>query len=221
MDNARPMDGRVPEGETSDLLTELLRTGARQLIAQAVEAELTEFLGQFQGVKSLDGRAAVVRNGYLPEREIQTGVGPVAVKVPRVRDRSGSGIRFHSRLLPPYLRRTRSLEELLPWLYLKGVSTGDFQEALASLLGEQAEGLSPSTLSRLKRQWEEEHQRWARRDLSGKRYVYWWADGVYFNVRGEQARECLLVIVGVTEQGTKEFVARTASGSRSRAGWRS
>ncbi len=96
---------------------------------------------------------------------------------------------------------------MLPWLYLKGVSTGDFQEALASLLGEQAEGLSPSTLSRLKRQWEEEHQRWARRDPSGKRYVYWWADGVYFNVRGEQARECLLVIVGVTEQGTKEFVA--------------
>jgi putative transposase len=121
---------------------------------------MAEFMEQFRGVRLFDGRAAVVRNGYLPEREVQTGVGAVAVKVPKVRDRSGSGIKFHSRLLPPYLRRTRSMEELLPWLYLKGVSTGDFQEVLASLLGEQAEGLSPSTLSRLKRQWEEEHQRW-------------------------------------------------------------
>jgi len=153
------------------------------------------------------GRRAVVRNGYLPEREIQTGIGPVKVRVPKARDRSGSGVKFNSRLLPPYLRRTKQIAELLPWLYLKGVSTGDFQEALAALLGADAKGLSPGTISRLKDRWRADHAQWLRRDLSQKRYVYFWADGVYFNIRGDEARQCILVIVGVDVHGIKEFVA--------------
>jgi transposase-like protein len=150
----------------------------------------------------------VVRNGYQPARTVQTGIGDVDVQLPKTRDRSGSGIHFTSNLLPPYLRRTRSVEELLPWLYLKGISTGDFQEALTTLLGEQAPGLSASTLGRLKQQWLTEHAEWRGRDLSARRYVYWWADGVHFNLRGEDDdRACLLVIIGVLPDGTKEFVA--------------
>ncbi len=198
---------KTPAGNVEDALTELLRTGSRKLIAEAVEAELSALLDHYAQLKTADGRAAVVRNGYLPEREIQTGIGAVKVKVPKVRDRSGAGIKFNSRLLPPYLRRTESLDELLPWLYLKGISTGDFGEALQALLGEQAKGLSAATISRLKARWQEEHRQWRQRDLSSKRYVYWWADGVYFNIRGEEARQCILVIVGVNEQGVKEFVA--------------
>ena len=198
---------KTPEGNVEDALTELLRTGSRKLIAEAVEAELSALLDHYAQIKTADGRAAVVRNGYLPEREIQTGIGAVKVKVPKVRDRSGAGIKFNSRLLPPYLRRTESLDELLPWLYLKGISTGDFGEALQALLGEQAKGLSAATISRLKARWQEEHRQWRQRDLSSKRYVYWWADGVYFNIRGEEARQCILVIVGVNEHGVKEFVA--------------
>lgn len=198
---------KTPEGNLEDALTELLRTGSRKLIAEAVEAELSALLDHYAQLKTADGRAAVVRNGYLPEREIQTGIGAVKVKVPKVRDRSGAGIKFNSRLLPPYLRRTESLDELLPWLYLKGISTGDFGEALQALLGEQAKGLSAATISRLKARWQEEHRQWRQRDLSSKRYVYWWADGVYFNIRGEEARQCILVIVGVNEHGVKEFVA--------------
>ncbi|BCB09406.1 IS256 family transposase [Vreelandella venusta] len=148
----------------------------------------------------------MVRNGYLPERTVQTGIGDVSVQVPKVRDRSGGGARFNSSLLPPYLKRARSIEELIPWLYLKGISTGDYQEALAALLGDQAKGLSANTVSRLKKQWEDEHTEWRQRDLSDRRYVYWWADGVYSNVRMDD-RLCLLVIIGVTEQGRKELVA--------------
>jgi len=195
-------------GETSeDPLTELLRTGARQLIAQAIEAELHEFLQQFAAFTDTRGRRQVVRNGYLPEREIQTGVGPVSVKVPKVRDKRGEGAKFNSRLLPPYLRKTKSIEEMLPWLYLKGISTGDFLEALQALLGKEATGLSPATISRCKRLWETEHEQWNRRKFENKRYVYIWADGVYFNIRSDDARQCILVIIGVTEQGRKEFVA--------------
>jgi putative transposase len=144
---------KTPEEERTDPLTDLLRTGARQLIANAVEAELLELLEHYADSKDEQGRQMIVRNGYLPAREIQTGIGPVKVKVPKVRDRSGSGIRFHSSLLPPYLRRTKSVEELLPWLYLKGLSTGDFQEALSALLGKDAKGLSSGTISRLKDGW--------------------------------------------------------------------
>jgi transposase-like protein len=162
---------------------------------------------EFKELKNDRGHQIVVRNGYLPEREILTGIGPVTVKVPKVRDRSGSGITFNSTLLPPYLRRTKSMEETIPWLYLKGVSTGDFTEALQALVGEDAKGLTSSTINRLKTKWEKEHQEWIQRDLPEKCYVYFWVDGVYFNVRLDQSRQCILVIIGVTEYGKKEFVA--------------
>ena len=195
-----------PEPQVTDPLHELLRRGARDLIAKAVEAELATFLTQYADQRLDDGRQAVVRNGYLPERTVQTGIWDVSVQVPKVRDRSGGGACFNSSLLPPYLKRARSIEELIPWLYLKGISTGDYQEALAALLGDQAKGLSANTVSRLKKQWEDEHTEWRQRDLSDRRYVYWWADGVYSNVRMDD-RLCLLVIIGVTEQGRKELVA--------------
>ena len=195
-----------PEPQVADPLHELLRQGARDLIAKAVEAELATFLAQYADQRLDDGRQAVVRNGYLPERTVQTGIGDVSVQVPKVRDRSGGGARFNSSLLPPYLKRARSIEELIPWLYLKGISTGDYQEALAALLGDQAKGLSANTVSRLKKQWKDEHAEWRKRDLADRRYVYWWADGIYSNVRLDD-RLCLLVIIGVTEQGRKELVA--------------
>jgi len=207
-----------PEEQVTDPLTELLRSGARELIAQAVEAELQVLLEQHAEHRLPDGRKAVVRNGYLPERTVQTGIGNVEIKVPKVRDRSGSGVRFNSALLPPYLKRARSVEELLPWLYLKGVSTGDYQDALAALLGDQAKGLSTNTISRLKQHWIDDHRRWCQRDLSQKRYVYWWADGVYSNVRMED-RLCLLVIIGVTEHGRKELVAVEDGYRESEASW--
>ena len=195
-------------GEISeDPLTELLRTGARKLIAEAVEAELQQLLSQYGDLRNGQGHKQVVRNGYLPEREIQTGIGSVKIRVPKIRDKSGQGIKFNSTLLPPYLRKTKSVEEVLPWLYLKGISTGDFHEALQALLGSDAKGLSASTISRCKRVWEEEHEIWSRRNLENKRYVYIWADGVYFNIRSDDARQCILVIIGVTEHGRKEFIA--------------
>lgn len=207
-----------PGAQAADPLHELIRKGARELIARAVEAELAEFMAGYDERVLADGRRAVVRNGHLPARTIQTGIGAVEVEVPRVRDRSGSGVRFHSSLLPPYLKRTRSIEELLPWLYLKGVSTGDFQEALGALLGKEAPGLSANTILRLKQQWVEEHRIWSGRELSADRYVYWWADGVYCNVRQDE-RLCLLVIVGVTEHGRKELVAVEDGYRESEASW--
>ncbi|NIC36209.1 IS256 family transposase [Halomonas desiderata] len=207
-----------PEPHVTDPLHELLRQGARDLIAKAVEAELATFLAQYADQRLDDGRQAVVRNGYLPERTVQTGVGDVSVQVPKVRDRSGGGVRFNSSLLPPYLKRARSIEELIPWLYLKGISTGDYQEALAALLGDQAKGLSANTVSRLKKQWEDEHTEWRKRDLADRRYVYWWADGVYSNVRMDD-RLCLLVIIGVTEHGRKELVAVEDGFRESAASW--
>jgi transposase-like protein len=160
----------------------------------------------------------VVRNGYLPERTIQTGIGDVDIKVPKVRDRSGSGIHFTSALLPPYLKRTGSVEALLPWLYLKGISTGDYQDALCALLGDQARGLSANTICRLKESWCDEHKAWSQRDLGKRRYVYWWVDGIYSNVRMDD-RVCLLVIIGVTEHGHKELVAVEDGYRESEASW--
>jgi transposase-like protein len=208
-----------PEIGEADPLHALLREGARELIAKAVEAELASFLESLAGQRLEDGRRAVVRNGYLPGRTVQTGIGEVEVQVPKVRDRSGGGARFNSNLLPPYLKRARSLEELIPWLYLKGVSTGDYQEALSALLGERAKGLSANTVSRLKQQWSDEHRAWCQRDLSDRRYVYWWADGLYSNVRLDD-RLCLLVIIGVSEQGRKELIAVEDGHRESEASWR-
>jgi transposase-like protein len=207
-----------PEIEETDPLHALLREGAKELIAKAVEAELAAFLDVYGDRRLEDGRRAVVRNGYLPERTVQTGIGDVAVRVPKVRDRSGGGACFRSELLPPYLKRARSVEELIPWLYLKGVSTGDYQEALSALLGDQAKGLSANTISRLKQQWLDEHRAWCRRDLSDRRYVYWWVDGVYSNVRLDD-RLCLLVVIGVTEHGHKELIAVEDGHRESEASW--
>ena len=218
MTKFNPKTTEQPVETIADPLTEMLRQGAKELIAQAVEAELVLMLEQHQGLRMLDGRQAVVRNGYLPERTIQTGLGDVEVKVPKVRDRLGSGICFNSTLLPPYLKRAKSIEELLPWLYLKGISTGDYQEALSSLLGDQAKGLSANTISRLKQSWSDEHRQWSQRDLSQSRYVYWWADGVYSNVRMDD-RLCLLVIIGVTEHGKKELVAVEDGFRESESSW--
>ncbi len=201
------IDARNLEEGKQDELTDLLREGAKRLIAEAVDAELATMLAQFADYKDESGRRFVVRNGHLPEREIMTGIGPVSVQVPKVRDRSGTRIKFTSALLPPYLRRAQSVEEVLPWLYLKGISTGDMQESLEALLGKGAKGLSPATISRLKARWEDDYQSWSQRDLSGSRHVYFWVDGVYFNVRMDDARQCILVIIGVTEEGIKEFVA--------------
>ena len=201
-----------------DPLSDLLRLGAQELIAQAVETELQVLLDQYKDVRLLDGRKAVVRNGFLPSRTVQTGIGDVEVKVPKVRDRSKTGVKFNSNLLPPYLKRAKSIEELIPWLYLKGISTGNMQESLTSLLGEQAGGLSANTVSRLKAKWLAEHSEWRQQDLSQKRYVYWWADGIYSNVRMDD-KLCLLVIIGVTEQGTKEIVAIEDGFRESTASW--
>ena len=182
---------RAPDGFSPDPLTDLLRQGARDLIAQAVEAELNAFLALHSDQTDGSGRLRLVRRGHLPERAVQTGIGAVSVKVPRVRDRAPEGgrLKFTSTILPPYLRRAKSIEDLLPWLYLKGISTGDFSEALAALLGPDAPGLSASTITRLKADWREDYERWSKRDLSTRRYVYFWADGVCFTPRMEFERK--------------------------------
>ncbi len=199
-------------GSFADPLTEVLRSGARALLAQAVEAEVSALLGCHADKLTDDGRQRLVRHGHLPEREIMTGIGPVAVRCPRVRDRGSEAserIRFSSAILPPYARRSKSLEVLIPILYLKGISTGGFEEALIALLGKDAGGLSASTIGRLKDAWSEEHARWSRRDLSAKRYVYFWVDGIYVQARLEDAAQCLLVIIGATPEGKKELVGLT------------
>jgi len=201
------LEFRNPDPKFHDYLTQILQAGCQQILATALETELKIFLSHYHDVKDAQGRQRIVRNGYLPEREVQTGIGPVTVRVPRARDRSpGGSVRYSSNLLPPYLRRTRSIEELLPWLYLKGISTGDFTEALAAILGPDAPGLSPNTIGRLKATWLTELNQWRTGDLTGKRYVYWWADGIYCKVRMEE-KQCLLVIIGVTGHGKKELVA--------------
>ena len=206
MDENKVIALEKPGADERDALTEVLRQGAWRMLAQTVESEVEAFVIAHEHIRDEEGRRLVIRNGYLPERTIQTGIGDIAVKAPRVRDRSGSGLRFTSTILPPYLRRTKSIEELIPWLYLKGISTGDFSEALAALLGPDAPGLSAATVSRLKEVWKGDLEAWQRRDLSGKRYVYFWVDGVYFQARLEQAKQCFLVIIGADEAGNKELV---------------
>ncbi len=192
-----------------DPLLGVLRDGARRMLTQAIEAEVAAFLAAHDDLVDHHGRRRLVRNGHAPERTIQTGIGPIEVRRPRVRDRAAGGapIRFTSAVLPAYLRRTRNVEELLPWLYLKGVSTGQFEEALTALLGPDAPGLSATTVRRLVSTWQEEHRRWQRRDLSTKRYVYVWADGVYFAPRLEHDRQCILVLIGADAGGRKELLA--------------
>jgi len=204
----------------TDPLTELLRAGARQLIHQAVEAELQELLEAHSDRHTADGKAGVVRNGYLPERELQTGVGPVAVRIPKVRAKTGEPVTFRSALVPPYVRKTKSLEAALPWLYLKGVSTGEMSEALAVLVGQDAKGLSASTVARLKQVWAEEYSRWREARLDKDRWVYVWADGVYSGLRAEQTKLCSLVVIGVNERGEKRFLAIEDGVRESTQSWR-
>ena len=210
---------RVPEA-SEDPLTELLRTGAKQLIQQAVEAELTEFLEQYAGWRDEQGRRAVVRNGYLPAREILTGVGPVPVKVPKVRSRTDEPVVFRSLLVPPYVRKARRVEAALPWLYLKGIATGQMQEALEVLVGPDAKGLSPSVIGRLKRVWEAEYAEWCRRDVGKDRWVYWWVDGIYSGLRAEREKLCALVVIGVNVRGEKRFLAIEEGVRESSQSWR-
>ncbi len=208
------------KAEVIDPLAELLRSKSRELLAAAVRTEAAEFLAQHDELVDTQGRRALVRNGYQPSREILTGIGPIAVKVPKVRDRSGQGVRFRSSLVPPYVRKSKSLEAALPWLYLKGISTGDMQDALAALLGSHAPGLSAAVVSRLKAQWASEYDAWQRRDLSAERWVYVWADGIYSGLRGEDDRLCLLVVIGVNERGQKHFLAIEDGMRESAESWR-
>jgi putative transposase len=212
----------LPLPTRQDVLTDVLRAGAQQLLAQAVQAEVDAYLAERADLRDEYGHRQVVRNGSLPQRTILTGVGPVDVQQPRVHDRrpAGQRERFSSAVLPPYLRKTRSLEELLPWLYLKGVSTGDFSEALAALLGPGAPGLSPTTITRLKAVWQQEYEAWGKRSLAGKRYAYVWADGVYFNIRLEDDRQCILVLMGATADGKKELIAISDGYRESEDSWK-
>jgi putative transposase len=205
--------------EVNDTLAEILHKGAREMLAQAVESEVLEFLAEHQGIRDAKGRRQVVRNGYLPARSIQTGLGDISVQVPRVRDNSGQMISFTSALLPPYLKRTHSIEELLPWLYLKGISTGSFPEALKALLGANAKGLSPNTISRLKSGWEAEYKAWSQRDLSQVNIVYAWADGIYLKARLAD-KQCVLVVIGVDETGKKHLLAIEDGYRESTQSWR-
>ncbi len=206
--------------QIEDPLTDLLKTGARQLIQQAVEAELQELLEQHRHRLTDDGKAAVVRNGYQPERAIQTGIGPVKVKIPKVRSRTGDPVVFHSALVPPYVRKTATLEAAIPWLYLKGVSTGEMSEALSVLVGKEAAGLSASTVARLKKAWRDEYLSWCQRDLSKDEWVYLWVDGIYSGLRAEDAKLCALVVIGVNTRGEKHFLAIEDGVRESTQSWR-
>jgi putative transposase len=215
----------IQPGSFDDPLTQVLRDGARTLLAQAVEAEVAAFLAKHADLKTDDGRARIVRHGHLPEREVMTGIGPVAVRQPRVRDRAAAAdaaerIRFTPAILPPYARRSKSLEVLIPILYLKGLSTGDFEEALAALLGKDAPGLSASTIARLKEAWIDEHDRWKKRDVSTRRYVYIWADGIHLQARLEDEKQCILVLIGATPEGRKELLGFTDGARESAQDWR-
>jgi transposase-like protein len=210
--------------EVDDPLTNILRSGARQLLAQAVEMEAEAFLLAMKGLKLPDGRDRLVRHGHGPERTIQTGIGPVEVERVKIRDRAaaenGERIRFTSAILPLWARRTKSLDTLLPVLYLRGISTGDFQEALAALLGQNAPNLSPAVISRLTAEWQGEYERWQKRDLSARQYVYVWADGVFLQARMEDHGECMLVLIGATPEGKKELIGFQVGVRESAQSWR-
>ena len=215
--NVIELAGRV---ESTDPLTELLRSGARQLLQEAIEAELQELLATHSDRVLEDGRAGVVRNGHLPARAIQTGIGPVTVQIPKVRAKTGEPVTFHSALVPPYVRKTKALEAALPWLYLKGVSSGEMGAALEVLVGPEAKGLSANTVSRLKRRWAQEYQAWREAPLDKDRWVYVWVDGVYSGLRGEQSKLCALVVIGVNERGEKHFLAIEDGMRESTQSWR-
>jgi putative transposase len=194
---------------SQDVLTEILKEGARDMLASAIENEVAEYIAQHANKRDPNGHRLVVRNGYLPERSIQTGIGSIPVQQPRVHDKR-HGEQFASIILPPYLRKTKSLEELIPWLYLKGISTSDFAEPLRALLGPQAKGISANSIVRMKRCWQDQWKDWSKRSLEDKKYVYVWADGIHFNIRLEDKgndKQCILVLMGATETGKKELIS--------------
>jgi putative transposase len=212
----------VPVPACEDVLTGLLKQGAQKMLAQAIEAEVEDWIEMHQHYRDERGRRQVVRNGRMPKRTILTGVGQVEVEQPRVHDRRppAEAEKFTSKILPPYLRKTKNIEELIPWLYLKGISTGGFSEALAALVGPQAKGLSANTIARLKAVWEKEYEEWNHRSLEGKNYVYLWVDGVHFNIRLEEDRQCILVLLGATSEGKKELIAVADGYRESEQSWK-
>jgi len=214
----------LQDESTKDVLTEILREGAHKMLATAIEAEVADYIDEHADQRDANGHRLVVRNGHKDERQIQTGIGPVMARQPRVDDQrideNGERIRFASKILPPYLRKTKSIEELIPWLYLKGVSTGDFSEALAAFLGPDAPGLSASTVVRLKGVWRQDYEDWSKRSLADKRYVYFWVDGIHFNIRLEEERQCILVVMGATPEGKKELVAIQDGYRESEQSWK-
>jgi len=214
---------QIPEASANDVLAGILRDGARQMLGEAIEAEVADYIAAHADQRDAAGHRLVVRNGHAPQRDVQTGLGAITVKQPRINDKrtdpDGCPLRFTSKILPPYLRRTKSIEELIPWLYLRGISTGDFSQALAALLGPDAPGLSASTVVRLKQVWQQDHETWSKRSLADKRYVYWWVDDIHFNIRLEEDRQCILVVMGATESGKKELIAVTDGLRESEQSW--
>ena len=210
-----------PAETCQDPLTELIRSGARKILQEALESEINQFIDGFKREKTAEGKQRIVRNSYLPERDVTTGIGSVSVKAPRLRDleKGKDRIHFSSSILPPYLRKTKSIEEFIPWLYLKGISAGDFSEVLASLVGVDAKGFSQPVVSKLKHKWKQEHEAWSKRDLSKKRYTYIWVDGIYCNVRMDD-KQCLLVVMGATKSGKKELIAVEGGYRESCQSWR-
>ena len=203
-----------------DPLTDLIRNGARQLIALAVEAEVNELMVKYDGQHTKTGHRAVVRSGYHRQRQIQTGIGAVTVKIPKVRSTTGEPVTFRSCLIPPNVRKTRTLEAFLPWLYLKGISSGEMGNVLGVLLGQEAKGFSTAVVSRLKAEWEEEREQWMARDLSQERWVYLWVDGIYSGLRSEDVKLCSLVVIGVNDQGEKKFLTIEDGVRESTQSWR-
>lgn len=212
----------VPLPDSRDALGEILRQGAREMLARAIQAEVADWIESHAHITDSTGRRQVVRNGFHPERNILTGLGPINVQQPRVLDRRPGGQRemFTPNVLPAYLRRTKNVDEAIPWLYLKGISTSGFPEALQGLFGVEAKGMSATTVTRLKAAWEEEYGAWSKRSLKDKHYVYVWADGVHFNIRLEDGRQCILVLMGATADGKKELIAVTDGYRESEQSWK-
>ncbi len=223
MGNDKAIELNTLQDANADVLTEIIRKGAQKILAEALDIEIKTFIGNYRDLRLSDGRQRITRNGFLSEREIATGVGKVSVKAPRARDRGNKQeddkICFSSSILPSYLRKTKSLEELIPWLYLKGISAGDFSEALAAIIGKDAKGFSQPVVSRLKSKWKDEFDNWRNRDLSEKRYVYCWVDGIHCNVRMDD-KQCILVVMGATPDGKKELVAVEGGYRESKQSWR-
>ena len=221
MSNIKTIEIKNPELKSNDLLTDLIRGSARETLAHGIELELQDFLRKNSELLVNNNKSRIVRNGYLPECKITTGIGSIEVKLPRVRDRSDSKnkINFTSNIVPKHLRRSASIEELLPLLYLKGISTNDFQQALQPLLGANAKNISAGVISKLKANWEQDYIKWSKRDLSTKEYVYWWVDGIYLQARMEETKNCVLVIIGVTPAGVKELVGLEIGFRESKASW--